>query len=285
MAEDEIALLHRLQAGQESGTWEDDGTNGAVEGEQPSFTEDNEQDKKETVADDQVQRALSPSGSGVVTGGGDLSSVIPAVKIAGEEESRSSSRASARPRPRVVGGFIADDSDEETDDSSLQVAANPNRTLSPSPLASSITQQEVQSVTNNGTGSFPSNALPVISSGAAPASVQTAQAPALSTALIAKARLPHDTMGILEDRIKDDPKGDIEAWLSLITEYRNRHKLEEAGNTYERFLRVFPQAVSIFTCKDLDNANICRARYGLPTRRWRSNWKTSPGRKRSFRDR
>ena len=65
-----------------------------------------------------------------------------------------------------------------------------------------------------------------------------------STAAL-KARLPHDKIGILEDRIKEDPRGDLDAWLSLIGEHRKRGKLLDARNTYERFLKVIPTAVSI----------------------------------------
>lgn len=248
MAEEdpEIALLHQLQAGQESFAWGGVGTNGAPENEQPSITEDNnEQDKKETVADDQVQRALSPSGSGAVS-----DTPLLAVTSAGEEHSRASSRASSR-TPRVVGGFIADDSDEEdastpqNGPTSLQVPSTntPNRNVSPSPL---------QNVTNSETtGAFPASALSVNSSvtPSVPTVTQpSVPAPSVNQAAvqsaIQKARLPHDRLGILEDRIRDDPKGDIEAWLSLITEHRNRHKLDEARAVYERFFKVFPQAVS-----------------------------------------
>lgn len=286
MAEEELASLHQLQAGQENVARGGAGANGAAEGEQTSITEDNEKDKKETVADDQVQRALSTSGADVVTGGGDPSPLVPAITIAGEEESRSSSRASVRPKPRVIGGFIADDSDEETDEVSLHVAANPNRTLSPSPLASSITQQELHSVTTNGTqASSTSSSLPVNSNVAGTASVQTAFAPATSTAIMPKARLPHDTLGILEDRIKDDPKGDMEAWLSLITEYRSRHKLEEARDAYERFLKAFPQAVCIEVFTNVSfGANIDRVIYGLLTRTWRLRLRTFLQQNRSFRN-
>ena len=58
-----------------------------------------------------------------------------------------------------------------------------------------------------------------------------------------KARLPHDKIGILEDRIKEDPRGDLGAWQSLINEHRRRGKLEDARNVYERFLTIFPSAV------------------------------------------
>ena len=58
-----------------------------------------------------------------------------------------------------------------------------------------------------------------------------------------KARLPHDRVGILEDRIKDDPRGDLDAWLSLINEHRKRNKLQDARLVYERFFKIFPTAV------------------------------------------
>jgi len=268
MAEEdaEIALLHQLQAGQESVAWEDDGTNGAAEGELPSNTEHNNHVKEENVADDQVLRALSPSGSAPVSDGGeyDPSSVtsLPAITIAGREGSTSSSRASSR-KPKTVGGFIADDSDEEYDASTpaqaattLQPASNtPNRTISPSPLQASVTQQDLQDhPANQGDlkAAQSSYTLPVNSSVTGVPSVQapatqvlTSAGPAAQGVSLPKARLPHDTTGILEDRIKDDPRGDLDAWLSLISEHRRRNKLDDARAVYDRFFKVFPQAVSV----------------------------------------
>lgn len=60
-----------------------------------------------------------------------------------------------------------------------------------------------------------------------------------------RVRLPHDRIGILEDRIKEDPRGALDAWLNLIGEHRKRGKIEDARNAYERFLNVFPSAVSM----------------------------------------
>lgn len=57
-------------------------------------------------------------------------------------------------------------------------------------------------------------------------------------------RLPHDRVGILEDRIREDPRGDISAWLELIDEHRNRNRLDAARDAFERFLKIFPAAVS-----------------------------------------
>ena len=58
-----------------------------------------------------------------------------------------------------------------------------------------------------------------------------------------RARLPHDKIGILEDRVKQDPRGDLDAWLSLIGEHKKRGKINEARSVYERLFKVFPQAV------------------------------------------
>ena len=62
-----------------------------------------------------------------------------------------------------------------------------------------------------------------------------------------KARLPHDRVGILEDRIAEDSKGDVDAWLALIGEHRKRNKLDDARTVYERFFKIFPSAVRAFT--------------------------------------
>ena len=59
------------------------------------------------------------------------------------------------------------------------------------------------------------------------------------------ARLPSDRVGILEDRILEDPKGDTDAWLSLIEEYKRRGKLAEVRKTYDNFLALFPTDVSL----------------------------------------
>lgn len=57
-------------------------------------------------------------------------------------------------------------------------------------------------------------------------------------------RLPQDVVGQFEDRIEDDPKGDIDAWMGLIDEYQKKGKIDDARSVYERFFIVFPSAVS-----------------------------------------
>lgn len=71
----------------------------------------------------------------------------------------------------------------------------------------------------------------------------TAEPTNTSNAAAPRVRLPHDRIGILEDRIKEDPRGAVDAWLNLIGEHRKRGKIEDARNTYERFLLAFPSAV------------------------------------------
>ncbi|EGE01527.1 mRNA 3'-end-processing protein rna14 [Trichophyton equinum CBS 127.97] len=76
--------------------------------------------------------------------------------------------------------------------------------------------------------------------------IQSANSSLPSTPPVAAAssrtRLPHDRVGILEDRIKADPRGDTDAWLELISEHRSRNKLDSARQVYERFFKVFPSA-------------------------------------------
>lgn len=92
-----------------------------------------------------------------------------------------------------------------------------------------------------------------------------------SGSALPKARLPHDKIGILEDRTHEDPRGDMDAWLELISEYRKRNKLQEARATYERFFLVFPAAVRIsFLMSALrQRLFLARPSNGLHMREWR----------------
>ena len=277
MAEEdaEIALLHQMQAGQESMAW-GDGADGHEEGVLPSNTENSDQQvKEENFSDDQVLRALSPSVSGVSPDDDTYDPLSPppvpaAVLTPARIDSRSSSRASAR-RPRTIGGFLADDSDEDdldpptnlsqTASSSTNVHLQPQtgdglgRAVSRSPLHISSTPQEQNSteVMNTPITVPVAAADPSLDRGDQPATQNVSiqeSIPLSSSASTAaglnapKARLPLDRVGILEDRIKEDPRGDIDAWLSLISEHRKRNKIEDARAVYERFFKVFPSAVS-----------------------------------------
>lgn len=277
MAEEdlEIALLHQMQAGQDSMAW-GDGANGSAESVILSNTENSDQQVKEeeNFSDDQVLRALSPSVTGVSPDDDTYDPLSPppvpaAILTPARIDSRSSSRASAR-RPRTIGGFLADDSDEDDlsppTNSSLPVSSanlhlHPSsrdgltRSVSRSPLHISTTPQPQNSTNTNSvpvavpTATENSSLDRVDNRAAQTISVQEPTPLSSSTNNAAgpnvpKARLPLDRVGILEDRIKEDPRGDLDAWLSLISEHRKRNKLEDARAVYERFFKVFPSAVS-----------------------------------------
>lgn len=111
----------------------------------------------------------------------------------------------------------------------------------------------------NGLSTLDTSTADTLASGAAPNQPvpPTAASSAAPTPIqaIPKARLPHDRVGILEDRITEDPRGDLDAWLSLIDEHRSRNKLDEARAVYERFFKVFPMAVS-FTSDEISHPTL-----------------------------
>ncbi|KAK4960353.1 mRNA 3'-end-processing protein rna14 [Elasticomyces elasticus] len=59
-------------------------------------------------------------------------------------------------------------------------------------------------------------------------------------------RLPHDKVGRLEDRIKEDPKSDVEAWWELIQHYRDKDQLDNARSVYARMLEVWGTNPTIY---------------------------------------
>jgi cleavage stimulation factor subunit 3 len=220
--------------------------------------------------------------------------------------------AAAAPTPakqvRTKGGFVDDSEDDEAEvpvtvskasatlsgasgslQRSVTLSPNPNNTTQQTMPSSSAHDQALPGVSDSVAvpeisvaASVPSGGTPVPDStkkappshlNAASASHTTAPASPVSASM-PKARLPQDKVGQYEDRIADDPRGDIEAWQGLIDEHRKRHKHEEARAVFERFLEVFPQAVSVSLGSDV-SANTIRVMYGLSMSTWRRNWRTS----------
>ena len=73
----------------------------------------------------------------------------------------------------------------------------------------------------------------------------TSTTPAPAAPSHKRKRLPQDKVGQLEDRIAEDPRGDIDAWFSLIAEHQKKGKFDEARAVFERFFLVFPACVRI----------------------------------------
>lgn len=180
-------------------------------------------------------------------------------------------------RPRTVGGFV-DESEDEEDESAGQSAAahaaapaqspqpcitqTPNNTLANLhvPLLSAQEQGAASSsasvavhepapilasVVPNGTSPHTDATKPPAPDQVTAAAADLHVAAASTTTSLPKARLPQDRLGILQDRIAEDPRGDVEAWLSLIEDNRRRHKHDDARAVFERFLKLFPTAVSM----------------------------------------
>ncbi|KAF1946405.1 mRNA 3'-end-processing protein rna-14 [Clathrospora elynae] len=138
-------------------------------------------------------------------------------------------------RPRTVGGFVDESEDEE--ETHAPGAAEP--------LQPSFTDTPNNTLPNHVQLNSAQASVAVHEPALSIASLPNGSTPvpdATKHASLPKARLPQDRVGILEDRIAEDARGDIEAWLSLIEEHRRRHKYDDARAVFERFLKVFPSS-------------------------------------------
>lgn len=171
--------------------------------------------------------------------------VAPTPHIA---EPAAAPRPSPKPtakKPKTAGGFIVD-SDSEDDDTStpgssgLAPPASSNQThpRTASPLQNMTTLRDVQATPTADQESEHRT------SSAAPNNgndkTLAASLPAANTQQV----VPQDKVVVLEDRVREDPRGAMDAWLALLREYRDRNNINDARKTYDRFLAVFPQAVS-----------------------------------------
>ncbi|KAK5374757.1 mRNA 3'-end-processing protein rna14 [Exophiala xenobiotica] len=175
-------------------------------------------------------------------------------------------------KPRIVGGFEVDDDEEEEvaqDDRDEADVYDPSVGLdfdAPTPAAPSnpldrtsqspeqengITPAPVQatgSLTDISSSTLPTGgdapyAAPAPATPAPPQhSPPRSHVNGTVSAGLPKSRLAHDVIGILEDRIKDDPRGDTAAYLELIDELKSRNKQDDIRRIYEQYLSVFPLA-------------------------------------------
>ena len=224
------------------------------------------------------------------------SSTVPATTTAPPVKSPPSSVT----KPRTIGGFAADDSDDEdavppfqskgagsNGQSALggsaqsQSIASPLRSVTQTPNISSnnasssqnvlikdataadaSARQETSAVADqnsvslsNAVSGAPSSVTPqpqssslLVPAPATPTAAVSTEQPGSSghaaSSALPRQRLPTDVIGILEDRIVEDSRGDLDAWLSLIGEYKKRNRFDDARAVWERFFTVFPTAVS-----------------------------------------
>lgn len=226
-----------------SGNADADGSNvesGDQEDQYSAIQTDPTPDGSEDAADmDEDSAEYDPESVEITTTAYNPESIIAAPAVAVSEE-RSASAASSRPtkKPKTAGGFIVGSSDDEDDAPTPPKPAPTNtqsrdqsRAFTRSPLRQATPAQEpntAQQLAQDTNGATFSTEHPVASGPNT------------------KSRLPTDVVGMLEDRIKEDPKGDIDAWFALIEEQKRRHKVEDTRNTYRRFLEMCPQAAEVW---------------------------------------
>ncbi|KAI0394408.1 hypothetical protein F5Y17DRAFT_427764 [Xylariaceae sp. FL0594] len=214
-------------------------TDSAQQDEYPEPTSDNSDDEGDMEEGDidEDSAEYDPESVEISTTEYNPETTIPTLASPVIEE-RSVSSASSRPTKRLktAGGFIVGSSDDEDEAPALPAGAlkpSPNPMPAPAPA-----QPPSQNATpKQDTPAFPT---PQTTNGSSSTPAPPVGGPN------PKARLPADIVGILEDRVKDDPKGDTEAWFALIEEQKRRHRIEDTRNTYERFLAIFPQAAEVW---------------------------------------
>lgn len=190
------------------------------------------------------------------------------------------SGTSVQPKTRTIGGFVVEDEDEDdagdadyeppavlgvedmntvpTSVPQQSISGNENEASSTPDVSLDDAAQQSASLNNVSHSSY--SPAPVVAPKSDVAAEQSlynshalqsrnvedsaAATPTPDSPSTSKGRLPHDRVGILEDRIQEDPRGDIPAWLELINEHRSRNRIDSARDVFERFLKVFPFAVS-----------------------------------------
>ncbi|KAK6226511.1 mRNA 3'-end-processing protein RNA14 [Colletotrichum tabaci] len=156
---------------------------------------------------------------------------------------------SAKPKsgkPKTQGGFLVGDSDDEEDAPTPASTAAVAAGVAQAPIAQNHPPLPVPTPAESQVGVTPEQPNNGIAVRAPSAASSAAHAPPPPTVHPVPSRDPNDTFGILEDRVKEDPRGDMEAWLALIAEHRRYDQLDELRGVYERFIEVFPQAADIW---------------------------------------
>ncbi|KAH8673308.1 CFIA complex component Rna14 [Xylariales sp. PMI_506] len=216
-------------------TWGENGGYGSAENESEQYSHHQTQDPSISV-DPAYNASGEPPEDDADSGEYDPESVT-ITTVAAPVVEASSSNASPRPskKPKKAGGFLVGSSDDEDDSPTPPVSSG----LKPDTFASNIQSQHLthsplqQSVISQDLPSVANPPLTQVINGA-------------QTNPGFKAHLPADATAILEDRIKNDPRGDLDAWLALIDEHRRRNMINDARAVYERFFEVFPQSAEIW---------------------------------------
>jgi cleavage stimulation factor subunit 3 len=223
------------------GAWaQDNGYNPGVDQNGSSYQNSHDQQEAH-LPDAQASFSrgdFSASGDNATeTGAYDPSSLAPP-----RSTSQSQIQPSSKPpnKQRSAGGFLVEDSDSEDETAtpaSQGTARGAAARAAPSALRNNHAAQAAGSVPSVVSPSSQVNTVVPTPTDVVPS------ATGLATAGAGRARLPNDTVGILEDKIREDPRGAMDSWLALMAEHRKRNKTNDARKVYERFLELFPTSV------------------------------------------
>ncbi|KAH7156839.1 hypothetical protein EDB81DRAFT_757265 [Dactylonectria macrodidyma] len=200
----------------EGASWDEEGF-GATEGDQVQHSD---QQVDNFAQESNVSGDAADNGTEEDGGDYDPESVTIGSPVQIPEKAASTT-PSQRPasKPKMSGGFLVEASDDEDEEPVDDV-----------PKVADV------SFNQSGPSTLPTEAN---------TSVAAVPAPAVSSN-VTQVMTSLDPVALLEARSKEDPRGDMDAWLSLIAEYRRTSRLEQARNVYNRFVEVFPQAGDIW---------------------------------------
>lgn len=249
----------------EENTWaQGDGDNEVEGGNENIQLSDNTQDQDLNLS----ASASAPASAAAQTSGDSAPNTVGVSEDVGEYDPESVSvtplphlgkQTSLEPTPqpapqpvnkkrKTAGGFLVGDSESEDDDASTPVPASNGPPAEPiqashslprsSPHASTPVQEAQGAVSNVPPTSQAINA-PLQS-----VDEQDSGSVAPVEPINNGVKPPQDVVTTLEARIKEDPRGAMDAWLDLMAELRARNNVESIRSVYERFLAVFPQSVS-----------------------------------------
>ncbi|KAI4596998.1 mRNA 3'-end-processing protein rna14 [Pestalotiopsis sp. 9143b] len=221
----------------DANAWGEDGGIGAAENlEQYSHEQQQTQEPSTSSAVSHIAPGESPEDD-ADSGEYDPESVVisttatpvPAAPAAVPPPTASTSSPRPTKKPKKAGGFIVGSSDDEDDTPAPQMSV----TLQPQAVNAAAADAPAQPFTHS-----PQDH---------PTASHTAEIPTqVSNGQASSQHMPANIIGILEERVKNDPRGDMDAWLALIEETRRHNVVQSSRSVYERFLQTFPQSAEIW---------------------------------------
>ncbi|KAF2666956.1 hypothetical protein BT63DRAFT_427369 [Microthyrium microscopicum] len=186
--------------------------------------------------------------------------VTPALPVSAPKPSDTVENEVPSAGPRTKGGFIVDESEDEEDVPAVGTnGMNGGNGVIEEQRSATGTPLNTSDVQIPKTEDMPSNVNTTlnVSASSLPSDIRATATPPIPNlpqisdqanyaSPLPKPRSSKDAVGILEDRIKEDSRGDIEAWFGLISEYRSKGKFDDARAVYDRYFKLFPSDAELW---------------------------------------